>query len=175
MWALHCSGSLFWESSKTAGQEVLGIQMGPGTLLELKSGSWQPGQTKASRVGRAVCARGESYKRNEFQMSAEGLPPGPNRALISECMWGWGEKQRKGLAETLPGADTEARTIPVPSASLGNLLLLRALGEYSQGLVSAVGIINLRLNTGLPWWPRGKVPTCQCRSCGFDPGVGKIP
>ena len=82
---------------------------------------------------------------------------------------------RKGLAETLPGADTEARITPVPSASLGNLLLLRALGEYSQGLVSAVGIINLRLNTGLPWGPKGKVPTCQCRSCEFDPGVGKIP
>ena len=28
---------------------------------------------------------------------------------------------------------------------------------------------------GLPWWFSGKEPTCQCRRCGFDPWVGKIP
>ena len=28
---------------------------------------------------------------------------------------------------------------------------------------------------GHPWWLRGKESTCQCRRCGFDPGVGKIP
>ena len=27
----------------------------------------------------------------------------------------------------------------------------------------------------LPWWLSGKEPTCQCRRCGFNPGVGKIP
>ena len=28
---------------------------------------------------------------------------------------------------------------------------------------------------GLPWWLHGKESTCQCRSRGFDPWVGKIP
>ena len=28
---------------------------------------------------------------------------------------------------------------------------------------------------GLSWWLRGKESTCQCRRCGFDPQVGKIP
>ena len=27
---------------------------------------------------------------------------------------------------------------------------------------------------GLPRWPSGKEPTCQCRGCRFDPWVGKI-
>ena len=27
----------------------------------------------------------------------------------------------------------------------------------------------------LPWWLRGKEPTCQCRRHEFDLGVGKIP
>ena len=28
---------------------------------------------------------------------------------------------------------------------------------------------------GLPWWLSGKESTCQCRRCGFDPWVGKMP
>ena len=28
---------------------------------------------------------------------------------------------------------------------------------------------------GLPWWLSGKEPSCQCRRCGFDPWVRKIP
>ena len=28
---------------------------------------------------------------------------------------------------------------------------------------------------GLPWQISGKESTCQCRRCGFDPWVGKIP
>ena len=27
----------------------------------------------------------------------------------------------------------------------------------------------------LPWSPSGKESACQCRRCGFDPWVGKIP
>ena len=27
----------------------------------------------------------------------------------------------------------------------------------------------------ISWWLRGKEPTCQCRRCGFDPWIGKIP
>ena len=33
--------------------------------------------------------------------------------------------------------------------------------------------INLR--EGLCWWLSGTEPTCQCRRCGFNPWVGKIP
>ena len=28
---------------------------------------------------------------------------------------------------------------------------------------------------GLPWWLSGKESACQCRRCGFDPWVRKIP
>jgi len=28
---------------------------------------------------------------------------------------------------------------------------------------------------GLPRWPSGKESACQCRRCGFNPWVGKIP
>ena len=28
---------------------------------------------------------------------------------------------------------------------------------------------------GLPWWLSGKESACQCRRCGFDPWVGKMP
>ena len=31
------------------------------------------------------------------------------------------------------------------------------------------------LSTIFPRWLSGKEPSCQCRSCGLDPWVGKIP
>ena len=31
------------------------------------------------------------------------------------------------------------------------------------------------VSLGLPWWLRGKESVSQCRRCGFDPWVGKIP
>ena len=37
-------------------------------------------------------------------------------------------------------------------------------------LVSLVTFI-----AGLPWWLSGKESACQCRRCGFDPWVRKIP
>ena len=30
-------------------------------------------------------------------------------------------------------------------------------------------------HTGLPWWLSGKEPPCQCRRCGFNPWVRKVP
>ena len=30
-------------------------------------------------------------------------------------------------------------------------------------------------NKGLPWWHSGKESACQCRRCGFNPWVRKIP
>ena len=31
------------------------------------------------------------------------------------------------------------------------------------------------IHLGLPWWLSGKELACKCRTCGFDPWVGKIP
>jgi len=31
------------------------------------------------------------------------------------------------------------------------------------------------LHSSVPWWLSGKEPVYQCRGCGFDPWVGKIP
>ena len=28
---------------------------------------------------------------------------------------------------------------------------------------------------GLPWWPSGKEAACECKRCGLDPWVGRIP
>ena len=35
--------------------------------------------------------------------------------------------------------------------------------------------VQTRLSVGLPRWLSGKESTCQCRVCGFDPWVRKIP
>ena len=34
---------------------------------------------------------------------------------------------------------------------------------------------NYYINMGLPRWLSGKESTCQCRKCGFNPWVGKVP
>ena len=38
-----------------------------------------------------------------------------------------------------------------------------------------VQILSYVYMPGLPSWLSGKESTCQCRRCGFDPWVGKIP
>ena len=35
--------------------------------------------------------------------------------------------------------------------------------------------IAVQLYIGLPKWLRGKKLACECRRCGFDPWIGKIP
>ena len=35
--------------------------------------------------------------------------------------------------------------------------------------------LQIYLHTELPRWLCGKESTCQCRRCGFDPWIGKIP
>ena len=44
---------------------------------------------------------------------------------------------------------------------------------YCIGLIQ----INLcsRVRFGLLWWLSEKEPTCQCRRCEFDPGLGRRP
>ena len=34
---------------------------------------------------------------------------------------------------------------------------------------------SIKLHQRLPWWFSGKESVCQCRRCGFDLLVGKIP
>ena len=36
-------------------------------------------------------------------------------------------------------------------------------------------LTNPKYLIGLPWWLSGEEPTCQCRRCGFNPWVRKIP
>ena len=36
-------------------------------------------------------------------------------------------------------------------------------------------ILQLMRKDGLPWWFCGKESACQCRRCGFNPWVRKIP
>ena len=49
-------------------------------------------------------------------------------------------------------------------------------GGSQKGWGVGVGGHSLRRNwVELPWWLRGKEPSCQCRTHGFDPWSGKIP
>ena len=51
-------------------------------------------------------------------------------------------------------------------------------GRWSGGLQLSVCLGNWEEQLGLlglPLWLRSKESTCQCRRCGFDPWVGKIP
>ena len=41
--------------------------------------------------------------------------------------------------------------------------------------VLAIGIYLGKRFLELPWWLSGKGSTCQCRRCGFDSWIGKIP
>ena len=44
--------------------------------------------------------------------------------------------------------------------------------------VNSISFVSLResnLCVQIPWWLGGKESTCQCRRCGFDCWVGKIP
>ena len=36
-------------------------------------------------------------------------------------------------------------------------------------------VLSLLLNEGLPWWLSGRESTSQCRRCGFNPWVRKMP
>ena len=52
------------------------------------------------------------------------------------------------------------------------------LQNWQQKLVvtSILTIFKMVMGTeGLPLWLSGKESTCQCRRCGIDPWVGKIP
>jgi len=37
------------------------------------------------------------------------------------------------------------------------------------------GLARANPGRALPWWLSGKESACQCRRCGFDPWVMKIP
>ena len=50
---------------------------------------------------------------------------------------------------------------------------LACIGHWCAALF---GYLNLfEKEAELPWWLSGKEPTCQCRTLGFDPWVGKFP
>ena len=50
-----------------------------------------------------------------------------------------------------------------------------ALFIVSNFFLSKTLIWHLVYSTGHPRWLRDKGSTCQCRRCGFNPWVGKIP
>ena len=43
----------------------------------------------------------------------------------------------------------------------------------TEGLLTV--FLTIIAACGLPWWLSGKESTCQCRRCGFNPWVRKIP
>ena len=52
----------------------------------------------------------------------------------------------------------------------------RILSQESTGMLTEVGQIRkIVIKSGLHWWLRGTESARQCRRCGFDPWVRKIP
>ena len=52
---------------------------------------------------------------------------------------------------------------------------LRIYTGFSMWVLKAPNYVLPSLFPGLLWWLSGKESACQCRRCGFDPWVGKIP
>ena len=52
------------------------------------------------------------------------------------------------------------------------ILLYKELNFFDNFCIDC---LLLPSNSGLPWWCSDKESACQCRRCGFDPWVGKIP
>ena len=59
-----------------------------------------------------------------------------------------------------------------------NIWIVAILQNYME-LLPGTGVTYFILyrtyRTYIPWWLSGKEYTCQCRRCGFDPRVEKIP
>ena len=53
--------------------------------------------------------------------------------------------------------------------------LLISSSSYSQTYKNIFHLIPYIRNVGLTWWFSSKESTFQCRRCGFNPWVGKIP
>ena len=54
--------------------------------------------------------------------------------------------------------------------------VLIALGVSLPSQMAEQGTICMRTNLcGLPWWLSGEESVCQCRRCGLNPWVRKIP
>ena len=54
------------------------------------------------------------------------------------------------------------------------LICKRPLSLQSTQILS-LRSVTINKIAGLPWWLSGKESACQCRRCGFDLWVGKIP
>ena len=55
------------------------------------------------------------------------------------------------------------------------LLPLFILIRATKSILLKCNFSNIYAYGGLPWWLSGTESTCQCKSCWFDPWVGKIP
>ena len=49
------------------------------------------------------------------------------------------------------------------------------LSVCSLQFIDSFSIYTEKYEWGLPWWLSDEESACQCRRCGFDPGVRKIP
>ena len=53
---------------------------------------------------------------------------------------------------------------------------VQSKGEFDPSLIDMATLLKLFTKlSGLPRWPSGKEPSCQCRRLGFNPWVRKIP
>ena len=82
---------------------------------------------------------------------------------------------QEGLAETLPGAHTEVRIAPLPSARLENPLILRALGRVLQGACLSSGDNSPDAKHGLPGWPGVRHPPACAGAVDSVLGSGRSP
>ena len=110
----------------------------------------------------SVCCR---IKRRLLQLAAQ---PG-ERNTHSPCVSGdtlLGLHGREGTRDLRRGL---APAGAVSSNDAGDTDLCSVVTAW-------LGLVHSNLQKqGLPWWLSGKESACQCRRCGLDPWVGKIP
>ena len=93
--------------------------------------------------------------------SIKHIPSANIPSLSKVAIWGSGKDRNRGLP-------CNPEQIPSEAAARNQTLLFLCCFEG----IFANDQVNLR---GLPWWLSGKESTCQCRSLGFKPWVGKTP
>ena len=77
----------------------------------------------------------------------------------------------EGAAGT-PNCQCLQRAAELGRAGWHDLWPRRASSVWCQWTVQILSYVYM---PGLPWWLSSKESACECRRCGFDPWVGKIP
>ena len=72
-------------------------------------------------------------------------------------------------------ADRESMRVGGHSGVIHTPFLTNAQRQAPKPWMVELNSSHFVRSQGLPWWLSGEESTCQCRRCGFNPCVRKIP